>query len=328
MNGSSGEEKMSKTDNPLISVIVPVYKTEQYLRRCVDSIIRQSYSKLEIILVDDGSPDNCGVICDDYAAADPRITVCHKENGGIADARNRGIGLATGEYVTYIDSDDYVSTDYVEYLYRLLVTTEADIACCDFMKAFSSDGIFSQSDEKILYTGSKACLKMIERDMALIVPWGKIFSLELVRRHPFPKGKHHEDEFTVYRYYYDANRVAVGSAKLYAYFQNENGFLSTALKKGFPDIYEAFYERSAFFEMQGEKGLAKASWRGHRMQLILENRWHENRSLEEYKELVRRTLFSPYFTVWEKAYDICYLYFPRLFLLKKKLNDAFRREKE
>lgn len=104
---------------PLISVIVPCYNVEEYLPKCIESILNQTYRNLEILLVDDGSPDNCGRICDEYAAKDSRIRIIHKKNGGLSDARNAALDVMTGEYVTFIDSDDYVSDDYVEYLYPL-----------------------------------------------------------------------------------------------------------------------------------------------------------------------------------------------------------------
>ncbi len=249
---------MDKMDNPLISVIVPVYKVEPYLRRCLDSIVRQTYPNLEVILVDDGSPDNCGVICDDYAAADQRFTVFHKENGGVADARNYGTGFAAGEYVTFIDADDYVAPDYVEYLHQLLIATAADIACCDYLKTDGSDSIFLQSDEKTVLTGPKACVQVIKRDIAMIVSWGKLFPIELVKRYPFPKGKYNEDEFTTYHYYYESNRIAFGNAKLYAYYQNESGFMSTAIKNGCPTSMKLFLSDRSSLKRRGRR-----LWRRH-----------------------------------------------------------------
>ena len=105
---------------PLISVIVPCYNVEEYLPRCVESVLNQTYRNLEILLVDDGSPDRCGEICDEYAAVDSRVKVIHKENGGLSDARNVALNVMKGEYVTFVDSDDYVAADYVEYLYKLM----------------------------------------------------------------------------------------------------------------------------------------------------------------------------------------------------------------
>ena len=106
-------------DKDLISIIVPIYNVEKYIKKCIDSIINQTYTNLEIILVDDGSPDNCGKICDKYKEKDDRIKVIHKKNGGLSDARNAGIDIATGEYITFIDSDDYVAENYIEVLYNL-----------------------------------------------------------------------------------------------------------------------------------------------------------------------------------------------------------------
>lgn len=317
---------MSKTDNSLISVVVPIYNVEKYLRRCVDSIIVQSYSNLEIILVDDGSPDNSGVICDDYAVADSRITVCHKDNGGLSDARNCGVDVATGEYITFIDADDYVAPNYIEFLHRLLITTEADIACCDYLETYDSGAVYSQSDEKVIYTGSEACIQIIERNIALIVSWGKLFPLWLVKRHPFPKGKIHEDEFTTYRFFFDSNRVAFGRAKLYAYFQNEKGIMKTARNTKQNDIYEAYIQRSEFFEKEGEEALADVSWRWYRYKLIYDNKNHRNWSIEHYKQLLKRKFFHPCFTIQEKAYDICYIYFPGVRQLGKKIYHTLHRE--
>ena len=308
---------MNKPDAPLISVVVPIYKVEQYLRRCIDSILNQTYSKLEIILVDDGSPDNCGMICDEYAKTDSRIRVCHKENGGLSDARNCGVGHATGEYVTFIDADDYVSSRYVEYLYQLLKSTEADVACCDYMRTDGNDCAFSQSEERVILTSQDACMQMIERKVALIVSWGKLFPLALVKRNPFPKGKIHEDEFTTYRFYYESERIVFGCAKLYAYFQNEHGIIKSGKEKKQVDAYEAFIQRSEFFESQGEKALAAASWRRYRRKLISDNQKHQNWSLEEYKQLLKSNLFHSRFTLREKACDVCYIYFPWLWHLGK-----------
>lgn len=119
-------------DQPKISIIVPVYKVEPYLRKCLDSIIAQTYTNLEIILVNDGSPDNCGAICDEYAAKDTRIIVIHKENGGVSSARNMGLDVATGEYIGYVDSDDWIEPDMYEYLLGLAKTHDADVAQCGF----------------------------------------------------------------------------------------------------------------------------------------------------------------------------------------------------
>ena len=119
------EKNSSCCSNELISIVIPIYKVEQYLRRCIDSVICQTYKNIEIILIDDGSPDNCGKLCDEIKKKDNRIKVIHKSNGGLSDARNCGINIATGKYITFIDSDDYVTEDYIEYMYRLLSQEKA-----------------------------------------------------------------------------------------------------------------------------------------------------------------------------------------------------------
>lgn len=123
---------VGEKSNVLISVILPIYKVEKYLQRCVESIINQTYTNLEIILVDDGSPDGCPTICDDYATKDQRVKVVHKKNGGLSDARNAGTMCANGKYIAYVDPDDVVSSDYIEYLYRLTENGQYDISGCDF----------------------------------------------------------------------------------------------------------------------------------------------------------------------------------------------------
>jgi len=125
----------------LISVIIPVYNVEPYLKKCLDSVVTQTYKEIEIILVDDGSTDGSGPICDEYAAQDKRIRVIHKRNGGLSDARNVGLDRCSGRYVTFIDSDDYVASDYVERLYRILVEYNADIAVCDYFEFYDEEPV-------------------------------------------------------------------------------------------------------------------------------------------------------------------------------------------
>ena len=123
----------------LISVIIPVYKVEEYLENCIQSVIKQTVSDLEIILVDDGSPDQCPEICDLWADKDSRIKVIHKENGGLSDARNAGMKVATGEYVSFIDSDDYISLDFYETLLETIVDNDSDIVECGVVKFYEDN---------------------------------------------------------------------------------------------------------------------------------------------------------------------------------------------
>ena len=132
-----------------ISVIIPVYNTEKYLKRCVDSVREQTYGNLEIILVDDGSPDGCPQMCDAFAAEDDRIKVIHKENAGVAAARNTGLDVATGEYLTFVDSDDYIAPEMYQSLLDVLMQTDSDIAACNTVEVFQNRMVGNDSGEGI-----------------------------------------------------------------------------------------------------------------------------------------------------------------------------------
>lgn len=127
-----------------ISIVVPIYKVEAFLDRCVASLVNQTYQNLEIILVDDGSPDRCGQICDEWAKKDARIRVIHKENGGLSDARNAGIGIATGKYIAFIDSDDWVSKLYIEKLYQIMQLENGDIAECEIVRTVGEEPVIEK----------------------------------------------------------------------------------------------------------------------------------------------------------------------------------------
>lgn len=250
--------------NELVSVVVPVYKVEPYLERCIHSIIGQTYDNLEIILVDDGSPDRCGAICDRFAQEAPRIKVYHKTNGGLSDARNYGVERANGKYLAFVDSDDYISPQYIAYLYDLLVKYDADISCCCMDMATEDVSAFGTNPsvpQVGLFTGKEACRELLGGlHGVLVTAWGKLYKSEIVKKYPFPVGRKHEDEATTCKYYYAANRVAVGNRCLYAYYQNPNSIMHNRPTSINTDIIWAFGHRAEFFEEQGETLLAKASW--------------------------------------------------------------------
>ncbi len=249
----------------LVSVIVPVYKVEPYLFRCVHSVMNQSYQNMEIILIDDGSPDNCGKICDELAQKDDRITVYHKENGGLSDARNYGVERSSGKYIAFIDSDDYIAEDYIEYLYGLLAENDADISACPMNKT-SGDIAECNIDEKLpeltLLSGKEACFKLFDSlYLVLVTAWGKLYKSEIVKKYPFPKGRIHEDEATTCKYYYESQRVAVGNKCFYAYFQNPNGIMKSNPNELKTDKIWALEHKARFFEEQNEKDVAKEAWK-------------------------------------------------------------------
>ncbi|RXF69357.1 glycosyltransferase family 2 protein [Arcticibacter tournemirensis] len=213
---------------PLVSVIIPVYKVEKYLRRCVDSVLIQSYSNLEIFLVNDGSPDNCGKICDDYSKADSRIKVIHKENGGLSDARNAAIDLAEGKYITFIDSDDFVTIDYIETLVSLAVSHDADIAVSQFVY-YRDNGeyLIHQPKETTKVFDSRNAIEtmLYQRDFETSA-WGKLYRVSLFKGDVrYPKGLLYEDLATTYKLIALSNRIAVTNKISYYYYLRDDSII-------------------------------------------------------------------------------------------------------
>lgn len=243
----------------MISVIVPVYKVERYLRACVDSILAQTFSNFELILVDDGSPDECGSICEKYAEQDPRCRVIHQSNRGLSAARNAGIEAAHGDLITFVDSDDIVHPDYLRQLYNALTENGTDISVCDFV-SFTDEPAFPgiRGRERIL-SGREAVKEIVLHNRrSMITSWGKLYRKSLREGIRFPEGKIHEDEFTTYQLFYKAESVVMTSAGYYGYRQNPDGIMVRYSPKRL-DILDAVEESVAFFEKQGDRELADQS---------------------------------------------------------------------
>lgn len=237
--------------NELITIIVPVYKVEDYLNRCVDSILRQTYRNLEIILVDDGSPDRCGEICDEYAELDRRVKVIHKENGGLSDARNVGIDIAQGSYISFIDSDDWIHDEYIERLYQLIRTTNSDISVCNFLRVSTEILADVRLNEEIYEFSNLAALKQFTDKFyeQMVIACGKLFKKKLFEQIHFPVGRLHEDEFTTYKLIYNARKIVLTTAQLLYYWQREDSIMGSCLniKSRFHAI-DAFKERAEFLK--------------------------------------------------------------------------------
>lgn len=214
----------------LISVIVPVYNVEEYLERCVNSLLNQSYKDIEILLVDDGSTDKSGGICEAYRRQDSRVRVFHKKNGGLSDARNFGIEKAKGEYLTFVDSDDYVSPNYLQSLHEMLIQKEADISMCSYMKTKENtvecyDKV--NASEIVLLKNEETLEKMLYRNGVDSYSWGKLYKKELFDDIEFPVGKLFEDVWIMHRIYDRANLVAFNPARLYFYFQRQGSIVNS-----------------------------------------------------------------------------------------------------
>ncbi len=239
-------------DTPLISVIVPVYKVEKYLDRCVQSIVDQTYPNLEIILVDDGSPDNCGAKCDAWAARDRRIKVIHKENGGLSDARNAGMAIASGVYMGFVDSDDYISADMYQTLYDRMTADGSDIAACGVEMVFE-DGTPSRR-----LTGAGNCILDKNEAMGAVIRetwlkqpvWYKLYKSGLIQDIAFPVGKYHEDVFWTWQAVARADRVSVVERPCYYYVQRSGSIMAETYSLRRLDAVEAKRQRLEFLEKE------------------------------------------------------------------------------
>ena len=236
----------------LISIIVPVFKVEKYLKRCVESIRNQTYPDIEIILVDDGSPDACPQICDQYAQEDARIKVIHKSNGGLSDARNCGIDAARGKYIGFVDSDDYIHPEMYMQLWKNIKESMADIAVCGVEKVYSDDGPDFhqvQGDLKI-YDGRQAIENIFDASLYLqsVVSWNKLYKKEIFENVRFPIGKIHEDEFTTYVLFYKCDKVVYNTGIYYYYYQRTDSIMGERKTTFSPDGLEAYEQMAGFFE--------------------------------------------------------------------------------
>ncbi len=224
----------------MISVIVPVYKVEKYLDRCVKSILSQSFRDFELILVDDGSPDGCPALCDRYADGYDNVVTLHKENGGLSDARNHGVLAARGEYVTFIDSDDYVSSDYLEVLDSMRRKYGARV-CVGGIVPFREGGEPEESRDlsELVFTPEEALGSMFYQQDLDTSACCILLPRSMAMEFPFPKGRYHEDEFTTYKYYSNAEKIAVSRKSLYFYMQRESSIMHSLGLDSFDEIEAA-----------------------------------------------------------------------------------------
>lgn len=214
----------------MVSVIVPVYNVEQYFNKCMQSIVSQTYQNLEIILVDDGSTDTSPQMCDAWAEKDSRIRVIHKKNGGLSQTRNCGLGICTGKYIVFIDSDDYIDTDYVAYLYGLLTQYNVDISVCN-IRLVNPEGkylnkVSDSADIKVM--DQYAALKeLCQNKQVTNSACGKMIRRSIISDISFPEGCLFEDIATVYRWFMNSSRIALGTQSSYYYVQRPGSIISS-----------------------------------------------------------------------------------------------------
>lgn len=249
----------------LVSVVVPIYNVEKYLIHCVQTIQHQSYKNIEIILVDDGSPDNCGRICDEFAKQDQRVKAIHKQNGGLSDARNAGIDIAAGDYITFIDSDDFIMPDMIETLMNLITDKNTDIAQCNYTRR-QDDHIEKIKQDPDLKNQCKVysenrMLAYLKDNKIMTMAWGKIYKMSLFHNIKFPVERLHEDVFTTYKLVHEANSVAVTDYVGYIYRMNDNSITTSKFTPKKLDIVYGKIEQSEFI-VRNYPELSKQAYSG------------------------------------------------------------------
>lgn len=285
----------SDNGNSLISIIVPVYNVKSFITVCIESIACQTYRNLEMILIDDGSTDNSGDICDEYALKDSRIKVIHKKNGGLSDARNVGIDLAQGDYIAFIDSDDFIYPEYFEYLYEMISKNNADMSSCQPVLVDENGNTMSTpiagKDYIKIITGQENCMEeYVIGNKINTTAWGNLYKTSLFKesgiRYPF--GKYHEDVFTTYRIIDLCEKIVIGNRKLYAYRQRGGSIINSGFSEKHLDGIYGSIQRFEFISSKYPR-LKQASSAGlvYSANMCLLRIAHSNAPIKKYRNLLK-----------------------------------------
>lgn len=271
----------------LISVIIPVYRVERYLNRCVESVVSQSYRNLEIILVDDGSPDQCGEMCDAWAEKDRRIRVIHKRNGGLSDARNAGIRAATGEYLVFVDSDDSIAPEMIERLHQAARSANVQMALCNVL-CVDENGTPTGESKGIPIRNECLSAEQVlprfyqEKGIFYIVAWNKLYHRSLLSGDAFPPGKWHEDEFVAAQLIWKAGHVTCIDYRGYHYVtQRAGSIMSAQMDVRHLDALEALLICYRFYQEIGQNALLHET-RARVLKALEEYYWDDSRRDPDY----------------------------------------------
>lgn len=231
-----------------VSIVVPIYKVEKYLYRCVDSILNQTYINLEIILVDDGSPDNCGDIAENYAKKDHRVKVLHKENGGLSDARNYGMKFVRGDYTLFVDSDDWLEPNMIEEMVKMSEQFKADVVQTAFYYAYDDYLLYDKNDNLPAVLDHHSLMKeLVINESVKNFAWGKLYRTSLIKDIPFKKGVLFEDVFWAHHVMHRVHTYVLSPQPMYYYYQREDSIVATYTPRNL-DILKGLKERHRFIE--------------------------------------------------------------------------------
>lgn len=245
-------EKYDIKSEVKISIIIPIYNAEKYLKKCLNSVIGQTYQNLEIIAVDDGSTDLSGAICDQYAQKDSRIYVIHKQRGGVCSARNAGLDVATGECIAFIDNDDFIWLEMYEQLLNNMIIYDAEISMCSYMLYYGNEITVPEKKKEVKILKNIDALKILHTNerIDMIVPWNKLYKKELFEGIRYPIERIFDDEFVTYRLLWKARKICFSNQKFYYFRQREDSVTHTLILKKYTDYLDALIERNHFFRTE------------------------------------------------------------------------------
>jgi Glycosyltransferases, probably involved in cell wall biogenesis len=284
---------MEKNTLEKICIIIPVYNVESYVERCINSILTQSYKNLEIIIVNDGSTDNSLKICLEATKNDSRVTVVSKTNGGLSDARNYGLKFCKSELVTFIDSDDYVSKDYIKNLYELMQANGADISCTSYISFYQSDKIRIKSDRriKLVYNPEQAIIDVLYQKNIANSAWGKLYKTILFKNISFPKGRLCEDLAIFYKLFAKSHMIVYQNIQDYYYLQRKTSIMGSDFNENKLDALFFAKEILNSFSKSEIKQAAKARICAECVNLLRQMSSSKNHNKKEVLTILRK--YSP-----------------------------------
>ena len=254
----------------LISVIVPIYNVENYLEKCINSIINQSYNNLEIILVDDGSTDNCGIICDMYKEIDNRIIVIHKSNGGLSSARNVGLDISKGDLISFVDSDDYIEKTFLEELKNNMDKYKSDISVCNYYRVKNNNltiGIINNNEDEYVLTDKDKFENIVNNYRVCV--WNKLYKKSIFKNIRFPDGRIFEDRYVICDILNEAMAISYFNKPLYYYVYRSNSIVNK-YDLNYIDIINAYNKQIEFYIKKGYHDLIRQE-QNNKMNSIIEN---------------------------------------------------------
>ncbi|WGE31935.1 glycosyltransferase family 2 protein [Actinobacillus genomosp. 2] len=288
-----------KNDLPLISIIIPIYNVKPYLEKCINSVLEQSYSNLEIILVDDGATDGSSQVCDEFSEKYENIQVIHKQNGGLSSARNAGIEVMKGEYVFFLDSDDWIAHDIISQLYNDMIEYHADITGTSCYQAFSNGNLVLNTNlaERQILSKKDALRSFLFNNYLTPCAWGKLYKTSLWKDVRFPEGRLFEDQLTIYKVIELAETIIFNPIPKYFYFKRAGSIGHSAFSKKTYDLYEAINEQYDEItkhhpDIESDLAVAKITWEIVFINMMLNSNYSDQTIVDKTRAFARKRILD------------------------------------